>query len=457
MALDTTLLSRIQFAFTISFHILFPSFSIGLATFLAIMEGLFLKTGKPLYKRICKFWTKVFALTFGMGIVSGIVMEFQLGTNWSGFTNIVGPVLGSLFTYEVLTAFFIEAGFLGVMLFGWERVGRKLHYVATLLVTAGVTVSAFWILAANSWMQTPDGAVLQHGQFVVKSWFHVIFNHSTVLRFLHMLLSAYLATSLVIAGISAFYLLKKQHQRFAKKCFSFSTLVLLIIIPLQIWLGDSVGLDVHQYQPLKTAAMEGVWHTQRGAPLLLFAIPNQQQEENYLEVKIPHLASLINTHQWNGKLVGLETVSIQDQPVVPIVFYAFRIMVAIGLLMLLLGLVALYLRYNRRLHSSDRFHRIMLWCSPLGFLAILAGWFTAESGRQPWVVYHLLRTSDAASKVDLSHVIIGFSLILLVYGLIFGVFYFRYLFRIIKKGPESEEAVRQPYAYLQPKKEVDDE
>lgn len=446
--LTTLMLSRIQFAFTISFHILFPAFSIGLATFLAIMEGLWLKTKNPLYLQICKFWIKVFALTFGMGIVSGIVMEFQLGTNWAHMTKMIGPVLGSLFTYEVLTAFFIEAGFLGVMIFGWNKVGPKLHYFATLLVCFGVTLSAFWILSANSWMQTPAGVIMKNGQLITENWWHVIFNPSVIPRYFHMLLAAYLSTAFVIAGISAAYLLKKQHIEFARRCFSFAMMAIIILIPLQIYVGDETGLVIHEHQPVKTAAMEGAWQTQKGAPLLLFAIPDQKAQKNHWEIGIPHLASLINTHQWNGELQGLDSVKPADQPNVPIVFFSFRIMVGMGMLMLLIGTIGLYLRWRKKLYDKSWFLRGCMWCSPIGFIALLTGWFTAEVGRQPWVVHGLLRTSDAVSTIHLYNVIFSFALLIIVYGIIFGVFYVRYLRRIIQMGPTTIEAIKQPFAYM---------
>ena len=448
MLLTTEILSRIQFAFTVSFHILFPSFSIGLATFLVIMEGLYLKTQNPLYLRICQFWMKIFALTFGMGVVSGIVMEFQLGTNWAGMTKAVGPVLGALFTWEVLTAFFIEAGFLGVMIFGWNRVGPKLHFSSTLLVWFGVTLSAFWILSANSWMQTPSGVLLHHGVFEVKNWWAVIFNPSVLPRYGHMLLAAYLTTLLVIMGVSAFYLLKKIHIDVAKKCFSFSTLALAILIVFQIGIGDKAGLIDHQYQPIKTAAIEANWHTMRGAPLVLFAWPNQATAQNDFAITIPHLASVINTHDWNGKLQGLTSVPRTDRPYVPLVFFSFRIMVGLGFFMLFLGVMALVLRFKRRLYDSTWFLKLCLLASPMGFIAIITGWFTAETGRQPWVVYGLLRTSDSASHVQLKNVLISFGLIAVVYGIIFGYFYFKYFFRIILKGPQTRQDIHLPFAYL---------
>lgn len=447
---DTTFLSRLQFAFTISFHILFPAFSIGLAVFLSIMEGLWLKTKNTAYLVIAKFWTKIFALTFGMGVVSGIVMEFQFGTNWSGFAHQVGGVLGALFTYEVMTAFFIEAGFLGVMLFGWDRVGPKLHYLATLLVTIGTTVSAYWILAANSWMQHPVGFRKVGAVFQVTSWSAVIFNSATFPRFFHMLLAAYLCAAFVIISVSAYYLLNNRHKDVATKCFRFTWLAVLIIIPAQIFIGDMTGEEVLKNQPIKTAAMEGIWNTQRGAPYLIFAIPDSKAEKNIWSISIPHGAALINTHQWNGKLIGLKSVAKNDRPNVPIVFFSFRIMVYVGLLIFALALIALYLRIRKKL-DTVWFQKISLFSAPLGFIALWCGWIAAEVGRQPWAVYHLLRTINASSKVPVHDVIVSFGLIIIVYGVIFGYFYFYFLNKVIKKGPQRIEAtplLDQPFSYM---------
>ena len=447
--MGTELISRLQFAFTVSFHIIFPAFSIGLATFLVFMEGVWLKTKNPLYLEICKFWTKVFALTFGMGVVSGIVMEFQLGTNWSGFTDRVGPVLGVLFSYEVLTAFFIEAGFLGVMIFGWNKVGAKLHFLSTILVVVGVTLSAFWILSANSWMQHPAGADMVSGRFVVNSWWHVIFNPLVLHRFLHMLLAAYLTTFIIIGAITAYYLVKKQHMAFAKKCFSIAMWGIVVLIPIQIFIGDAVGLLVHKYQPLKTAAMEAVWQTEKGAPLILFAWPSMSQEKNLYPIEIPYGASLLNTHQLEGQLTGLTTVTAQDRPYVPLVFFSFRIMVGCGVLMLIVGLIGLYLRSKKRLYDTNWFLYSTILMAPIGFLAIITGWFTAETGRQPWVAYNFIRTSEGATKISVEHVITTLLLLIIVYGIMFGYFYFKYLIKIIKKGSSLETNIeQQPFSYL---------
>jgi cytochrome d ubiquinol oxidase subunit I len=450
MSLDPVLLSRIQFAFTVSFHIIFPSFSIGLATFLLIMETCWLKTKKVIYYNICRFYTKIFALTFGMGVVSGIVMEFQFGTNWPGFASHVGPVLGALFVYEVLTAFFIEAGFLGVMIFGWDRISPKLHYVATWLVAIGVNLSAFWIMSANSWMQTPAGAHMdKHHFFHVDSWAHVIMNPLLMPRFTHMLLSAYITTGLMILGISAYFILGKTHALIGKVCAKTVLVILIILIPLQVFMGDKVGRNVLHYQPIKTAAIESVWHTQAGAPLLLFAYPNMHLEKNQWPIAIPKLASLINTHHWNGVLPGLTSVPSNDRPFVPIVFYSFRIMVGMGIIMLLLAIVGVLLMIGKRLERTDWYLKCCMICAPIGFIAIITGWFTAETGRQPWAVYHYLRTKDVATHVAGHTVFTSLVLLILVYGLIFGVFYMKYLLKAIKHGPVNYDDKDAPFAYMQ--------
>jgi len=450
MVIDTAFVSRIQFAFTISFHIIFPAFSIGMVTFLAVVEGMWLKTKKPEYLQMCKFWGKVFALTFGMGVVSGIVMEFQFGTNWAGFAHKVGGVLGGLFTYEVMTAFFIEAGFLGVMLFGWNKVGPKLHYFATLLVAFGTTLSAYWILVANTWMQHPVGFTEVNGIFEVASWMAIIFDASVFPRVAHMLLAAYLSTAFAISSICAYYLLKDRHVVFSRKCFSIIWAALIVLVPLQMFVGDWSGLMVHKTQPLKTAAMEAVWNTQKGAPFVLFAYPDQKKQKNLFAITIPHVAAMLNTHKWDGKLVGLKTVSRKDQPNVVSVFYGFRLMVGLGLLMLLMMLCSLWLRHKKKLYSARWFLHLCQYSAPIGFIALWCGWIVAEEGRQPWVVYKLLRTMDAASPVPLYNVIIVFALIILVYGVVFGFFYFYFLRKLIHKGPEEGAAAvsDQPFQYM---------
>ncbi|VEG91338.1 cytochrome ubiquinol oxidase subunit I [Legionella spiritensis] len=429
------ILSRTQFGFSIGFHILFPTLNLGLAVFLVIMEAVWLKTNNPLYLKICKLWTKIFALTFGMGVVSGIVMAYQIGTNFGPFIRVFGNILGALFAYETLSAFFLEAGFLGVMLFGWNRVSPIIHFLATLFVAVGTTISAFWILSANSWMQTPGGYEIVNGNYLVQSWWHVVFNPSFIPRVLHMLLASYVTTSFVIAAVSCYYLLRNKFVNVARTCLSFAMWSALILVPVQIFVGDTVGLEVHKYQPLKTAAMEGVWETQKGVPLLLFAWPSQQQQRNEYAVAIPKLASLINTHSLDGELVGLKSVAPSDQPPVAPVFFSFRIMVGIGMLMLATALTGLYLRARKTLYRAKWFHQWCLLMAPLGFVASIAGWITAEMGRQPWVVYGLMRTSHAVSAIGMEEVIISMTLLVLAYGVVFS-FYLYYLMKLIRQGPQ---------------------
>ena len=443
------ILSRTQFAFTVSFHILFPAFSIGLSTFLMIFEAAWLITKKDIYLNIVKFWIKIFALTFGMGVVSGIVMEFQFGTNWAGFAEKVGPVLGALFTYEVLTAFFIEAGALGIMIFGWGRINKYLHFLATFVVFFGVMLSAFWILSANSWMQTPSGVTYEAGRFIIHSWYDVIFNPSVIPRYIHMVIAAYLSTLMAIIGVSAYYLLKGNHLEFAKKCIKFALISLFFLSISQIFVGDDVGTEVHKNQPIKTAAIEGVWKTQRGAPLVLFAYPDSETQSNKFAITIPKLASLINTHELDGELIGLDSVPARDRPVVPAVFYSFRIMVGIGFLMVFIGIFGTILITRKKLYDRKWFLKLCVLASPLGFVAIITGWFTAEFGRQPWVVYGILRTEYAVSQIQLWQVILSLSAIVIIYFVVFGFFYFRYFTRAIKQGPDNLTQTRMPYGYFQ--------
>ncbi|WP_298627226.1 cytochrome ubiquinol oxidase subunit I [uncultured Legionella sp.] len=443
------MLSRAQFGFSIGFHILFPTLNLGLAVFLVVMEALWLKTGNPVYISICKFWTKIFALTFGMGVVSGIVLAYQIGTNFGPFISQFGNVLGALFAYETLTAFFLEAGFLGVMLFGWNRVPPGLHFMATLLVTIGTTISAFWIMSANSWMQSPSGYEIIAGKYVVADWWSVVFNPTFIPRFIHMVLASYATTCFVVAAVASYHLLKQKHIEVAKSCLSFVMWAALFIIPIQIFVGDVVGLKVKQYQPLKTAAMEAVWDTQKAAPLVLFAIPSQKEQRNLYAIEIPGLASLINTHEWDGELIGLKSVSPEDQPDVASVFFTFRIMVGIGLLMLLTACVALYLRGRKKLYTTTWFHRWCLIIAPFGFIASIAGWLTAEIGRQPWVVYNLLKTRDSVSAIGMEEVIISFILLIIAYGIVFS-FYLFYLFKTIKIGPQSvdDDSEHHSFQYM---------
>jgi cytochrome bd ubiquinol oxidase subunit I len=443
LELDPILLSRIQFAFTLSFHILFPALTIGLSIYLAIWEMMWLKTRKPVYVMLCKFWSKIFALGFGLGIVSGIVLSYEFGTNFSRFSQITGNVLGPLMSYEVLTAFFLEAGFLGIMLFGWNRVSEKVHMIATITVAIGATFSAFWILSANSWMHTPSGYRLENGIFYVTNWWKVVFNPSFPYRFLHMIIASYLAVTILLAGIAAAYLYSQKHLDSAKAIFSLTLAVSLVLAPLQILLGDLHGLNTLKHQPIKVAAMEGHWETLRSAPLILFAVPDIKTEQNLYAISMPKLGSLILRHDLNGEVLGLKTVAKKDRPYVPVVFYSFRIMVAIGFIFLLTALTGLYLRLRHSLYDNKYFLIHCLAISPLGFIAILAGWFTTEVGRQPWIVYGLLRTQDAVSLIDKSSLILSLSGFILLYSSLLAVFLF-YFIRLIKKGPEAVTTQDKP-------------
>ncbi len=437
MDLDPLILSRIQFAFVISFHILFPSFTVGLACWIAVLEARWLMSGRALYRSLAEFWTKIFAISFGMGVVSGIVMTYQFGTNWARWSDVVGNVLGPLIQYEVVTAFFLEAAFLGILLFGRDRVPRGIHFMAAVLVALGTVMSSFWILSANSWMHTPAGAELRDGKFYVTDWWQVVFNPSFPYRLTHMLTAMFLTTSFVVAGISAFYLIRNRFLDHARVGLSMALGLITILAPLQIFLGDQHGLNTLEHQPAKIAAMEGNWEGGTRAPLVLFAIPDVKQETNHLEVGIPALSSLILTHDWDGAVPGLKQFPADQRPDPRIIFWTFRLMVGIGMLMLAIALVHLVLRVMGRLYSPNWFHRVLVACMPIGFVAILAGWFTTEIGRQPWVVYGHLRTSDAVTPALTGGAVL-FSLVtfMVVYAMIYG-FGTYYLIRILKMGPAA--------------------
>lgn len=432
--LDPVLLSRIQFAFTVSFHIIFPAFTIGLASWLAVCEGLYLKTKHPIYKEIYKFWVKIFAVTFGMGVVSGLVMSYQFGTNWSAFSDQVGNVLGPLLGYEVLTAFFLEASFLGIMIFGWDRVSRRMHFVSTLIVAVGTLISAFWILSANSWMQTPAGFEMRDGLFYPTSWIEIIFNPSFPYRFMHMIMGAYLTTAFVVGGISAWYLLKNQWLRHARIMFACAMLMALFVAPLQLIMGDLHGVNTLEHQPQKVMAMEGIWETEKGAALNLFGIPDSEAEETKYAIQVPKLASLILTHDADGELKGLKHWPKEDRPPVGWVFWSFRVMVAIGMLMILTGFIAAFLFFKKKLFRTDWFLKWCVLMTPAGFIAILAGWFVTEIGRQPYIVYGALRTKEMVSPVAGELVGISLASFILVYTFVFGAGAY-YIFSLVRKGP----------------------
>lgn len=434
-------LARIQFAFTVSFHIIFPAITIGLASFLAVLEGLWLKTRNKDYLALFHFWSKIFAVNFAMGIVSGLVMAYQFGTNWSFFSDFAGSITGPLLTYEVLTAFFLEAGFLGVMLFGWNKVGEKLHFFATCMVALGTLMSTFWILASNSWMQTPQGFEIVNNQVVPVDWLAVIFNPSFPYRLAHMGVAAFLASAFFIAASASWHLLKGNKTSAMKKMLSMSIWIILILAPIQALIGDMHGLNTLKHQPAKIAAIEGYWQNNPGeaTPLILFGIPNMDEEKTKYALQIPYLGSLILTHSLDKQVPALKEFPKDDRPNSLIVFWSFRIMVGLGMLMILVGVWGTWLRYKKKLYQSNLFLRFTFLMAPSGLIAILAGWFTTEVGRQPWVVYGIQRTRDAVSAHGEMHMSISLLIFFIVYGSVFGIGY-AYMLKLIRKGaPEVQD------------------
>jgi len=427
-------LSRLQFAFVMSFHILFPAFTIGLASWLAFVEAVWLVRRTALWRDLYFFWMRIFAVAFGMGVVSGIVMSFQFGTNWAGFSIAAGNVVGPLLNYEVLAAFFLEATFLGVMLFGWTRVGHGMHFLATCMVALGTLVSAFWIMSANSWMQTPAGYALRDGVFYPVDWWRVVFNPSFAVRLPHMVLAAFIATAMVVGGVSAAYLLRRRFVDGARAMLKLALGFLAIVMPLQIVVGDMTGLVVRQYQPAKLAAIEARWDTARGVPLTLLAWPDERAEVNRHALELPRAGSLILTHDWNGEVRGLKDFSPDERPPVLIPFFAFRLMVGLGLLMLALAVVGLWRWWRGTLERGRGYLRAWVAMMPAGFVALLTGWYVAEVGRQPWVVQGLLRTSQAASTLPVASVLASLVTFVVVYVGIFGAGLW-YLFKLFRTGP----------------------
>ena len=435
--LDAFHLARLQFAFTVSFHIMFPAFSIGMASFLAVLEGMWLKTRNEAYKDMFFFWTKIFAVGFGMGVVSGVVMSYEFGTNWGGFSNIAGNITGPLLTYEVLTAFFLEAGFLGVMLFGWEKVGPRAHFFSTVMVAVGTLISTFWILASNSFMQTPQGFGWENGKIIPLDWWKIVFNPSFPFRLAHMAIAAFIVAGFIVAAVSAWHLLRGRRDEPVKKSFSMALWILLILCPVQIVVGDAHGLNTREYQPAKIAAIEGLWETEKGGTALnLFGLPDMQAETTKYALKVPHLGSLILTHSWNGEIRGLKEFPAQDRPYSPLIFWTFRIMAGLGMLMLLTAVVGFILRRAGKLYDCRWFQRFVVCMGPSGILALLAGWITTEVGRQPWTVYGVLRTSDSLSPLDSQQVGTSLLIFVVVYFLVFGTGIY-YMLKMMKKGPTS--------------------
>ena len=462
---DAVFLARLQFAFTISFHFIFPAFSIGLASYLAVLEGLWLRTRDDTYLDLFRFWLKIFAVAFAMGVVSGIVMSYQIGTNWAVFSDRAGPIIGPLMAYEVLTAFFLEAGFLGVMLFGMNRVGRKLHFAATLMVAFGTFLSAFWILSANSWMHTPTGyAINDVGQFVpAGSWTDIIFNPSFPYRLAHTLLATYLTTALVVGAVGAFQLLRLRRgmpaaatdggdsqelrrqaahprsQAAAQRMFSMAMWMLALVAPLQVVVGDLHGLNTLEHQPAKVMAMEGHYASyEAGAPLILFGVPNAAERRIDYAIEVPGLSSLILKHDADAPLAGLDTIPDQHEPPLAPVFWAFRVMVGLGLAMLALGLWSLAARMRRRLYDWTALHLVAVSMGPAGFVAVIAGWMVTEVGRQPWTVYNVLTTAESASPLAAPAVGASLLAFILVYFVVFG-FGSWYILRLMAAGVHVHE------------------
>ena len=435
------LLARAQFAFTISFHFIFPAFSIGLASYLAVLEGLWLRTGKPHYLDLFRYWLKIFAIVFAMGVVSGIVMSYQFGTNWSVFSDRAGPVIGPLMAYEVLTAFFLEAGFLGVMLFGMRKVGKGLHFAATLMVALGTCISAFWILSANSWMQTPTGYVIgPDGRFLPgPSWWAIIFNPSFPYRLVHTVIAAYLTTAFVVGAVGAWHLLKDRASVHARTMFSMAMWMAALVAPVQIFAGDMHGLNSFEHQPVKIMAVEGHYDSHPdGAPLNLFGIPNEREQRLDYAVSIPKAGSLLLKHDPNAPMAGLDTIPDDEQPPVSIVFWSFRIMVGLGFLMFGLGLWSLLARVRGRLYDWPLLHRAAILMGPSGFVAVIAGWVTTEVGRQPWTVYGLLRTADSVSPLAAPAVAASLLAFVIVYFAVFGVGTW-YILKLMAAAPHPGE------------------
>jgi len=437
--IDPVLLARIQFAFTISFHIIFPAFTIGLASWLAVLEWRWLKTGNTVYEEIYRMWVKIFAVTFGMGVVSGVVMSFQFGTNWSVFSDRAGNVLGPLLGYEVLTAFFLEASFLGVMLFGWNRVSKKMHFAATIIVAVGTLISAFWILSANSWMQTPQGYRMgADGLLYPTDWIKIIFNPSFPFRFLHMVTASYLTTAFAVGGIGAYYLWRNRHVKHARVMLGMAMIMAIFVAPIQAVVGDFHGLNTLEHQPAKVAAIEGIWKTEKGAALRLFGWPDQEEEKTKYAIEIPKLSSLILTHDLNGEVKGLKEWPKDERPPVAPVFWSFRVMVGIGVLMIFTGVTAAILFVRKQLFNKRWFQ---LWCmamTPAGFVTVLAGWFVTEIGRQPYIVYGVMRTAETISPVMGSQVALSLLAFIFSYVFIFGAGSY-YILRLIGKGPGIPE------------------
>jgi cytochrome bd ubiquinol oxidase subunit I len=436
MTLQAELLARIQFAFTVSFHIIFPTMSIGLATFLAIVEGLWLKTKDPLYLQIYRFWLSIFAMGFGIGVVTGIVLSFEFGLGFGKFGQMAGPAIGPMIALEVLTSFFLEAGFLGIMLFGANRVGPKLHFFATCMVALGTLLSASWILSANSWMQTPDGVILENGRIVVTNWLRVIVNPSWPIRLPHMLAAAYITGSFLIAGVGAWYLLRGEHLEFGRRTVFLGTAFATVLIACQVFLGDILYGKMLEHQPSKMQAAEGFWDTksESPAPYYWIIVPDQEKQRNRFALGTPYLGSIRLTHSLDGRVDGLKNTPIDRQPYMGLVFYGFRVMAVIAFLMFGIAVISLWLRIRGRLYTTRWFLRALVIMSPSGIVATLGGWCLAETGRQPWIIWGILKTADAVSPVPAKVLLASSIAFLCVYALFIAAFIV-FAMHVIRRGP----------------------
>jgi len=444
MNFDALLLSRFQFAFVVAFHFLLPAFTIGLASYIAVLEGLNLATGRRVYLRISNFWIKIFAVSFGMGVVSGIVMPFQFGTNWSRYSDMVADVVAPLMAYEGLMAFFLEAGFLGVLLFGRKRVPQWVHFFAAIMVAIGTLFSTFWILVVNSWMHTPAGFSMVDGRFFPFDWFEIIWNPSFPYRFMHTVTAVYLTTAFAVIGVAAFYLRRDRFVEESRTMLVMGLGLASILVPLQAVLGDLHGLNTLHYQPEKLAAIEGIWDTRSNQSMVLFAIPDESAETNRAAIEVPGLASLYLRHSLEGRVLGLRDFPKEDRPPVVVVFYAFRVMLAMWATMMLLTLWGWWLAFRGRLFVTDLYLRACNWAIPVGFIAVTAGWVTTEAGRQPWVVYGFLRTADAVTaNLTARDVSISLALYALVYAVVFGAGVY-FLFKLVDSGPAALSAAPEP-------------
>lgn len=451
MTIDSELLARIQFAFTVSFHIIFPTMSIGLAAFLAIVEGLWLKTENPLYLQIYRFWLGIFAMGFGVGVVTGIVLSFEFGLGFAKFGQMAGPAIGPLIALEVLTSFFLEAGFLGIMLFGLNRVGPKLHFFATCMVALGTLLSASWILSANSWMQSPDGVSIENGRVVVTDWLRVIINPTWLYRLPHMLAAAYITGSFLVAGVGAWYLLHGQHLEFGRRTVSLGTAFATILIACQVFLGDLVYGKMLELQPSKMQAAEGFWEkkSESPAPYYWIIVPDQEKQRNRFALGMPYLGSIWLTHSLKGRVEGLSNTPVEQQPYMGLVFYGFRVMYGTAILMFGIAVASLWLRYLGRLYTTRWFLWALVMMTPSGIVATLGGWYVAETGRQPWVIWGILRTADAVSPVPANVLLSTLIAFVCIYSL-FMVAFLVFTVRFIRRGPRHAPDYAEPTGSLKP-------